>query len=81
MAARLIMTTDPRLSILVAAIGRLEPGGWSLTIGGFAKRALKMKSVTPAETRELRDLMNQTGLPTRRVKYGSDMIDVWDIQK
>lgn len=81
MAARLTMTTDPRLPILVAAIAKLEPGGWSLTVGGFACRALKIKKPTPAETRELRDLMNQTGLPARRVKYGSDMIDVWDVQK
>lgn len=75
------MTEPDRLAILVAAIAKLDPGGWSLTVGGFACRALKIKKPTPAEERELRDLMHQTGLEHRRVKYGGGYIDCWDIQK
>ena len=70
-----------RLATLVAAIAKLDSGGWSLTVGGFACKALKIKKPSPADLRDLRDLMNETGLEHRRVKYGSDMIDVWDIQK
>ncbi len=70
-----------RLAALKSAIDNLAPGGWSLTVGGFAKRALKLKSLTPADERELRDLMHQTGLEHRRVKYGDGYIDCWDIQK
>lgn len=69
---------DPRIS---AALDKLEHGGWSLTVSGFAARALKIKSPTPREKSMLRDMMNQTGLPLRRVKYGSDFIDVWDYEK
>jgi hypothetical protein len=54
---------------------------WSLTVGGFACRALKIKKPTPAEERELRDLMHQTGLEHRRVMVAGEMADVWDVQK
>lgn len=70
--------TDPRIS---AALDKLEHGGWSLTVSGFAARALKIKSPTAREKSMMRDMMNETGLPMRRVKYGDDYIDCWDLQK
>lgn len=65
--------TDPRIQ---AALGKLEHGGWSLTVNGFARRAVGTKS---KETdKELRDLMMETGLPHRRITYGGAGFDVWD---
>lgn len=63
-------------------LGKLAPGGWSLTVNGYAKRAMKIKhDLSAREYGELRDLMHATGLPHRRVKFGGKMIDVWDFQK
>lgn len=69
--------TDPRLT---AALAKLPHGGWSLTVGGFARKAvgIRRETLTPAERRDLTALMHATGLPHRRVSYGGDMIDVWD---
>lgn len=65
-----------------SALDKLEHGGWSLTVAGFARRALKMKLPMSAKDRaEATRLMHATGLGHRRVKYGTTMIDVWDYQK
>lgn len=69
------------LEKLQAAIAKLDQGGWSLSVTGFAARALKIKTpLTFKQKSELRDLMHQTGLEHRRVMYGGEMIDVWDYQ-
>jgi len=72
------MTVDPKIT---AALDKLAPGGWSLTVAGFAARAMKITSPTAREKSMLRDMMMETGLEHRRVKYGDDMIDCWDLQK
>lgn len=72
------MAIDPRIT---AALEKLAPGGWSLTVAGFAAKAMKITSPTARDRSMLRDMMMETGLEHRRVKYGDDMIDVWDIQK
>jgi len=69
---------DPKI---MAALDKLAPGGWSLTVAGFAARAMKITSPTARDRAMLRDMMMETGLEHRRVKYGDDMIDVWDLQK
>jgi hypothetical protein len=69
-----------RLATLKAAIAKLEKGGWSLTVDGFARRALRMKApLSFAERAELKALMNATGLPPRRILVGM-ALDVWDYQ-
>lgn len=72
------MTVDPKIT---AALDKLDHGGWSLTVAGFAARAMKIKSPTARDKSMLRDMMNETGLPLRRVQYGDGFIDVWDYQK
>jgi len=69
---------DPKIT---AALDKLDHGGWSLTVAGFAARAMKIKSPTARDKSMLRDMMMETGLEHRRVKYGDDMIDCWDVQK
>lgn len=61
------------------ALDRLEHGGWSLTIGGFTRKAMGIKGEPTSKQREeLKRLMMATGLPHRRVPYGGGAIDVWD---
>lgn len=70
---------DPRIA---AALAKLESGGWSLTLDGFARRACKIKQKpTAKEYAELKRLMDGTGLPSRMVKYGGGTFPVWDYQK
>lgn len=68
--------------ILKAGLAKLGPGGWSLTVTGYAARVLKIRGKLSAKQRaDLRDMMHATGLPHRRVPYAGQMIDVWDYQK
>lgn len=72
------MTVDPRIT---AALNNLAPNcGWSLTVAGFACRAMKIKEPTARDRTMLRDMMNETGLPSRRVMIGGEMVDCWDVQ-
>jgi hypothetical protein len=68
---------DKRIAI---ALAKLERGGWSLTVGGFARRALRMKGppMSASDRREAHALMMATGLPHRRVPYAGTAVDVWD---
>lgn len=71
--------TDRRAEILKAALGRLERGGWSLTVNGFARKALRLpEPLSPSLAAELRMLMHGLGLRHRRVPYAGAMGDVWD---
>ena len=72
------MTLDPRITTALANLG---PGGWSLTVLGFAARAMKIRDPSARDRAMLRDQMNATGLPMRRVKIGDEYQDVWDLQK
>lgn len=73
--------TEIQIATLKTAITKLDPGGWSLTVNGFARRALKMKPpLTKKQETELSDMMDKTGLVRRQVKYGSGFISVWDYQ-
>jgi hypothetical protein len=64
---------DKRLEL---AISKLDHGSYSLTVQGFARRAVGAKS---RETdRELFALMMDSGLPHRRITAGIPL-DVWDI--
>lgn len=69
---------DPKIT---AALDKLDHGGWSLTVAGFAARAMKIKSPTARDKSMLRDMMNETGLETRRCIVGGEWVDVWDYQK
>lgn len=72
------MAIDPKIT---AALNNLAPNcGWSLTVAGFACRAMKIKEPTFKDRIRLRDMMNETGLPSRRVMVGGEMTDVWDVQ-
>lgn len=63
---------DPRIK---AALAKLTHGSYSLTVAGFARRAVGLKS---RETdRDLFNLMMGAGLPHRRITRGIP-IDVWD---
>lgn len=62
------------------ALAKLEKGGWSLTVGGFALKALKLKP-SAANRAIARSAMMETGLELRRVEYCGKWIDVWDFQK
>lgn len=69
--------TDSRIA---AALAKLDHGSWSLTVAGFARRALKMSHpMKLTERTRARDLMMATGLPHRRVKCDDGMIDCWDV--
>lgn len=69
------MTADPRIT---AALAKLEHGSWSLTVAGFARKALKMPTPMSAKDRAVAHAaMMATGLPHRRTRYGV-IIDVWD---
>jgi len=72
------MTVDPKIT---AALDKLAPGGWSLTVAGFAARAMKIAKPTARDKAMLRDMMHETGLEMRRVKINEEWTDVWDIQK
>lgn len=72
------MTPNPKIT---AALDALAPGGWSLTVLGFAAKTMKIKNPDFRQRIELRDMMNATGLPLRRVMVGGEMVDVWDVQK
>ena len=72
------MTVDPKIA---AALDKLDHGGWSLTVAGFAARVMKIAKPTARDKSMLRDMMNETGLEMRRVKINGDWTDVWDIQK
>lgn len=68
--------TDPRIT---AALAKLDHGTWSLTVGGFARKALRMPDpMTPADRKAAHQIMMETGLPHRRVPFGGGMVDVWD---
>lgn len=63
---------DPRIK---TALSKLDHGSYSLTVAGFARRAVGAKS---NETdRDLFNLMMDSGLPHRRITRGI-AIDVWD---
>lgn len=64
--------TDKRIS---AALAKLDHGSYSLTVAGFARRAVGTKS---NETdRDLFNLMMDSGLPHRRITRGIP-VDCWD---
>ena len=64
--------TDPRIT---AALSKLDHGTYSLTVAGFARRAVGARA---KETdRELHALMMATGLPHRRITQGIP-VDCWD---
>lgn len=70
------------VELLKAGLAKLDNGGWSLTVHGYAVRTLKIKGkISPKQFAQLRDMMHATGLPHRRVPYGGQNIDVWDYQK
>jgi hypothetical protein len=67
--------TDPRIT---KALSKLDHGGWSLTVTGFACRALGFRPpYTETQKRQARDAMMASGLPHRRTQYGI-IIDCWD---
>lgn len=73
--------SEPQVALLRAALAKLDSGGWSLTVGGFARRALKMKApLSPKDYAACKAAMNQLGLEHRRVPYSGQMLDVWDYQ-
>lgn len=71
--------TLPRLQ---SALAKLDHGSWSLTVTGFACRALKLhpSELSARELAGLKDMMHATGLPARRVKVDEEWMDVWDYE-
>lgn len=67
---------------LQSALSKLPHGSYSLTVRGFACRALKLDAnkLTARELGRIRDMMHSTGLPTRRVKSDEAWIDCWDYE-
>jgi hypothetical protein len=70
---------DPRIK---SAVDKLDPGGWTLTVAGFARRSLKMKlPMSSANRREARALMVEAFGEPRRVPHDGVMVECWDLQK
>jgi hypothetical protein len=67
-----------RRAAIVSALGRLERGTWSLTVHGFARRAIRQKELSASAAIELRRIMDGLGLPHRRVPIDGVLTDVWD---
>lgn len=68
---------------IAAALSKLDRGGWSLTVEGFARRALKLAHPLTGRQKEmLRRLMMDSGLPYRRVPgpTAGQALDVWDYE-
>lgn len=66
---------DPRIA---AALAKLDHGTWSLTVGGFARKALRMSAPLSHKDRATaRAAMMATGLPYRRITAGIPT-EVWD---
>jgi hypothetical protein len=55
--------------------------GWSLTVAGFARRALKMKlPMSGMNRREARAIMVAAFGEPRRVPHDGIQVEVWDVQ-